>query len=200
MMTHIAEYSLHYFVRILIVPIRLLARLPYGSSFFKGMNAAYAVGAGETAYREKRYHDAFKIYKPIADYDLKGGYVGGCQYMTGVLYYYGLGIERDFDLAVKYLWKAVRNGDEEADAYLGMFLLKSKLDEKGIAHQIERSGDQDFIGWSPADNREARNIIAEIDNAIWEEKPKRQTESDELARMRYIRRRKYKIKNNDNTR
>ncbi|MCK5355557.1 MAG: SEL1-like repeat protein [Methyloprofundus sp.] len=86
--------------------------------FFQELIAASVVGEGSQAYEEKRYVDAFKILKPIADYEIDDAYVGSAQYIVGVLYLYGLGVQKDSISANKYFSAAARRKNQNAINYL----------------------------------------------------------------------------------
>jgi len=86
--------------------------------FLRELIAAYAVGEGVQAYEEKRYFDAFKILKPVADYEINDAYVGSAQYIIGVLYLHGLGIQKDIICADKYFIESARRKNINALSYL----------------------------------------------------------------------------------
>lgn len=98
--------------------VKLLSHFPIGSNFFKELIASYSVGAGRQAFQEKRYSEAYKILKPIADYDIDDTYVGSCQYILGVMYYHGLGVDKDIDIGIKYLKYAKERDNEDASVFL----------------------------------------------------------------------------------
>jgi len=97
--------------------------------FFRGLIAAYAVGEGAKAYEERRYLDAFKILKPVADYEINDAYVGSAQYIIGVLYLHGLGVQKDIICADKYFIESAGRKNINALNYLS---------DKGGAEKCDR--------------------------------------------------------------
>lgn len=109
---------LFYFLKITMLFVNFLSRLPFGFSLFKRIVAAYSLGSGSDAYREKRYDEAYKILKPIADYDINDLYVGSSQYIIGLMYYYGLGVNKNIEIGIKYLKCARERKNNDADKFL----------------------------------------------------------------------------------
>ncbi len=108
----------YWLVKIVMVIVRFLVKLHIFPTFNKHLIAAYAVSSGADAYNNKQYLKSFSILKPVADYDFESPYVGSCQYMLGVLYQHGLGIDKDIEKAKSYLMKAASQGNEDAVKYL----------------------------------------------------------------------------------
>lgn len=70
--------------------------------------------AGREAFERGDYATAYSIWKPLAEEGL-----AGAQHNLGVLYRYGLGVEKDFSLAVKWFGRAAAQGDADAQLALG---------------------------------------------------------------------------------
>lgn len=115
---YIARLCNYYFIKIIILPIKLLVKLPLCPNFFREILAAYSVGAGTQAFQEKKYNEAYKILRPIVDYQINDAYVGSCQYIIGVMYYHGLGVNKDIDVAIKYLKNAKEKNNDDASSFL----------------------------------------------------------------------------------
>jgi len=116
------KYIVYYLTKVFMFFVKVLAKPPIGAKLFKEINAAYSVGVGSEAFQEKRYDDAYKTLKPIADYKISDVYVGSAQYIVGVMYYHGLGIEKNYDVAVNYLKNAKENNNDDADRLLNKIL------------------------------------------------------------------------------
>ncbi len=97
---------------------KFCVKLSICPNFFRELIAAHAVGVGSQAYEEKRYLDAFKILKPVADYEINDAYVGSAQYIIGVLYLHGLGVEKDIIGANKYFIESAKRKNLNALNYL----------------------------------------------------------------------------------
>lgn len=97
---------------------KICIKLSICSGFFQEIIAARAVGEGSQAYSEKRYQEAFNILKPIADFNINDAYVGNAQYIVGLLYLHGLGIDQNLSLAEKFLSEAVKRNNQEAKIQL----------------------------------------------------------------------------------
>jgi TPR repeat protein len=70
--------------------------------------------AGREAFERGDYATAYGIWKPLAEQGF-----AGAQHNIGVLYRYGLGVEKDFSLAVKWFGRAAAQGDADAELALG---------------------------------------------------------------------------------
>lgn len=116
------RYFIYNLINILMLLVKVLSKQPIGSKFFKEIIAAHSVGVGTEAYQEKRYDDAFKVLKPVADYNIKDVYVGSAQYIVGLMYYHGLGVQNNFNVAVKYLKNAKDSNHEDAARMLDKIL------------------------------------------------------------------------------
>lgn len=97
---------------------KFCVRLSIFPGFFRELIAAHAVGEGSKAYEEKNYIQAFRILKPVADYKIDDAYVGSAQYIVGLQYLYGLGVQKDIDSADKYFSDAARRKNQNAINYL----------------------------------------------------------------------------------
>lgn len=115
---YLLRLTYYYLIQIMVAFIKILLWLHVGGDFFRTILAAHAYGVGIDAYQEKRYADAFNILKPIAEFKINDTYVGGCQFIFGLLYFYGLGVNKDNDLAIKYIERAKNNGDDEAKNFI----------------------------------------------------------------------------------
>jgi TPR repeat protein/formylglycine-generating enzyme required for sulfatase activity len=71
---------------------------------------------GEQAFEEGRYQEAMRLLRPIADQGHPGA-----QFMLGVIYTHGLGVEADISEAAKLFRKAADSGIAEAKVNLGIF-------------------------------------------------------------------------------
>lgn len=112
--TYFFKLVVYYILRLVVLLIKILVIFHIAPNFFKSIIASYSIGEGSQAYEEKRYNDAIKILKPISDYQIKDVYVGDAQYILGVIYYYGLGIEKDIDTAISYFKKSSIQNNNDA--------------------------------------------------------------------------------------
>lgn len=104
--------------RLVIFFAKILARIGVLEDFFHGIIAAHAVGEGSDAYKHGRYEHALTVLKPVADLTLDDPYVGSAQYIVGLLYLHGLGVERSVQQAHYYFQRAAERGNADADKYL----------------------------------------------------------------------------------
>lgn len=70
--------------------------------------------AGHEAYQREDYAAAYRIWQPLAE---QGN--AAAQYNLGLLYQYGLGVERQLAVAVKWYGLAAQNGDADAQTVIG---------------------------------------------------------------------------------
>ncbi len=78
--------------------------------------------AGEEAFKNRRYTEAFNKFLPEAQ---KGDYRS--QYYVGYLYLYGLGVNQDEDLALKYIKQSADQKYDTALALLGYLYDEGRL-------------------------------------------------------------------------
>ena len=69
---------------------------------------------GQQYFQEQDYVHAFKMLKPLAQ---KGN--ADAQYALGYMYYYGKGVPKDYQLAVKWMRAAASQGQPLAQQALG---------------------------------------------------------------------------------
>jgi hypothetical protein len=70
--------------------------------------------AGRAAFERGDYATAYSIWKPVAE---QGN--TAAQHNLGVLYRHGLGVKKDFSLAVKWFGRAAAKGDADSQLALG---------------------------------------------------------------------------------
>ena len=80
--------------------------------------SANAYGEGAEAYRKGDYSRAKNILEPITKYQIDSSYVGSAQYLMGLLYFYGLGVPKDMQVAEDFFTQAAKHGSQEAKEYL----------------------------------------------------------------------------------
>lgn len=84
----------------------------------KSIISANAYGEGAEAYRKKDYSRAKKILEPIAKYQIDSSYVGSAQYLMGLLYFHGLDVSKDMQVAEDFFTQAAKRRSQEAKEYL----------------------------------------------------------------------------------
>ena len=99
---------------------KLLATALFGASVFSFHSTAWAdtpeqqFQQGLTAYEQRDYQTAFKLWLPLAEQ----GYASA-QFNLGVMYDKGQGVKQDYFEAVKWYRKAAEQGHANAQANLG---------------------------------------------------------------------------------
>jgi TPR repeat protein len=110
---------LHYVISNIVIAIaKLFSFIGILRPFSQGLIAANAVGKGTHAYEQKNYKEAFNAVKSVAEYDMDDPYVGSSQYLLGLLYFHGYGIEENKTLAQHYFEKAAQRGNDDAITFL----------------------------------------------------------------------------------
>jgi TPR repeat protein len=110
---------LQYFVSNFIVMVAaVFCRIGIAKAFFQSLIAANSLGKASQAYKNKQYIKAYNAVKDVAEYDIHDPYVGSSQYLVGLLYFYGRGIEQNQELANLYFKKAADRGNEDAILHL----------------------------------------------------------------------------------
>lgn len=94
-------------------------------NFFRGFIAASAVGEGGQAYNEKRFQDTIRLLTPVSKYKINDVSVGTAQYLLGVIYYHGLGTDKDIEKAKGLFKKAVSNNEYNKDAQKYLTIIKA---------------------------------------------------------------------------
>ena len=84
--------------------------------------------AGYEAYKRGDYAAAHRIWKPLAE---QGD--ASAQYNLGLLYQYGLGVERQLAVAAKWYGRAAENGDADAQKAIGDLYVKGFWGKKDYA-------------------------------------------------------------------
>jgi len=97
--------------------------------------SVFAASAGETAYQQQRYKDAFKLLTDEANSE-----VGHAQYLLGTLYLDGLGVARSPQVGVIWLERAVANRHAGAAHMLGKIYMSGmgvQIDVTKAIHYME---------------------------------------------------------------
>ena len=84
--------------------------------------------AGYDAYKQGDYATAHRVWKSRAD-----GGDASAQYNLGLLYHYGLGVERQLGEAAKWYGRAAENGDADAQKAIGDLYVKGFWGKKDYA-------------------------------------------------------------------
>lgn len=105
-------------VRIFIAIIKGLSKVSAFRRPLRPYLAAAAVGKGSRAIQRKEYELAFTILSPFAEDEIDDGWVAGCQWHLGYLYYHGLGVFKNEEQALSLFQRAARAGNSDAIGYL----------------------------------------------------------------------------------
>lgn len=105
-------------VRIFTAAIKGLSKVSVFRQPLRPFLAAAAVGEGSRAIQRKEYDLAFRVLSPFAEDEIDDGWVAGCQWQLGYLYYHGLGITKNEEQAFSLFQKAARAGSSDAIDYL----------------------------------------------------------------------------------
>jgi TPR repeat protein len=97
---------------------KLLTNVPGLSSFSETLVASYAVGSSTQAIHKKDYLRAYKVLKPVENYETNESCIGTAQYNLAYLYIHGYGVEKDDSVALELMNKAANKGNPEAKKYL----------------------------------------------------------------------------------
>lgn len=97
---------------------KLLLFLGISNSFLKEIIVASSVGKAELAMNKKNYIQARQLLEKVVDFKISCPYLGSAQYMYGLLYYHGLGIEKDIEKSIFYFNKAVLNNNTQAKRFI----------------------------------------------------------------------------------
>jgi len=87
-------------------------------------------GAGRAAYNRGNYAEALGHWRPLAERNDPRS-----QAALGFMYFRGLGVSADDDLALNWFRRAAEKGQVEAQFYLGMFYFHGR----GVARDVARA-------------------------------------------------------------
>lgn len=118
MLIYIGRWLRYIISNIVIVIAKLLSFIGILRSFFQGLIAANAIGKGTHAYEQKNYKEAYNAVKDVAEYDMDDPYVGSSQYLLGLLYFHGYGVEENKTLARHYFKEAAQRGNDDAITFI----------------------------------------------------------------------------------
>jgi TPR repeat protein len=118
MLIHIGRWLNYVVSNIVIMIAKSLSFVGILRSFSQGLIAANAVGKGTYAYKRKNYKEAYDAVRSVAEYEIDDPYVGSSQYLLGLLYFHGHGVEESKALAQHYFKKAAQRGNDDAITFL----------------------------------------------------------------------------------